>query len=69
MQLFGLFEWPRIGFVMNIEPATKESLHDLFGAFHTAFGYILYALLALHIGAALKHQLIDLERELERMSL
>ncbi len=69
MQLFGLVPWPRIGFIMSIEPVTKESLHDLFGTFHTAFGYILYGLLALHVGGALKHQLIDREPELQRMSL
>lgn len=69
LQLFGLVPWPRIGLVANVEPATKESLHGLFGAFHTAFGYILYGLLALHVGGALKHQLLDRERELERMSL
>jgi cytochrome b561 len=69
MHLFGLVPWPRIGFIERIEPITKERLHDLFGAFHTAFGYILYGLLALHVGGALKHQFIDRERELERMSL
>ena len=35
----------------------------------SSFGYVLYALLALHIGAALKHQFIDREPELQRMSL
>lgn len=69
MRLFGLVAWPRIGFVMDIEPVTKERLHDLFGAIHTALGYVLYGLLALHIGAALKHQWLDRERELQRMSL
>lgn len=69
MRLFGLVPWPRIGFIMDIEPTTKESLHDLFGGIHTAFGYVLYALLALHIGGALKHQWLDRERELQRMSL
>ncbi|MEP7140149.1 MAG: cytochrome b [Caldimonas sp.] len=69
MRWFGLVPWPRIGFVMGIEPVAKERLHDLFGAFHTAFGYVLYLLLALHIGGALKHQWLDRERELQRMSL
>lgn len=69
MQLFGLVPWPRIGFIQSIEPVTKESLHDLFGTFHTAFGYILYGLLALHVAGALKHQLIDRNPELQRMSL
>jgi cytochrome b561 len=69
MQLFGLVPWPRIAFIEHIEPVTKETLHDLFYAFHTGFGYVLYALVALHVGGALKHQLFDREAELERMSL
>ena len=69
MQLFGLVPWPRIGWIMQIEPATKEQLHDLFGNFHTAFGYVLYVLLFLHIAGALKHQWLDRQQELQRMTL
>ena len=69
MTLFGLVPWPRIGLIEAIEPVTKEALHTLFGNFHTAFGYVLYGLLALHILAALKHQWLDREPELQRMSL
>lgn len=47
MRLFDLFPWPRIGYVMNLEPALKETLHDRFGALHTWLGYALYALLSL----------------------
>jgi cytochrome b561 len=68
MHLFGLVPWPRIGAVMAIEPGRKEWLHDVFGTAHTAFGYALYLLLALHIAGALKHQWWDRERELQRMS-
>lgn len=69
MQLFGLVPWPRIAWIMNIEPATKEILHDAFGALHTWAAYLLYALIALHIAGALKHELVDKERELQRMWL
>ncbi len=69
MTLFGLVPWPRIGAIEAIEPATKESLHTLFGIVHTGFGYLLYTLLVLHIGGALKHQWLDREPELQRMSL
>ncbi len=69
MTLFGLVPWPRIGFIANIEPIGKESLHTLFGNVHTAFGYVLYALLFVHIAGALKHQFIDRDPELQRMSL
>ena len=52
---------------MNIEPVNKEMLHDAFGALHEWAGFVLYALLALHILGALKHQFVDKEKELQRM--
>lgn len=69
MYYFGLFDWPRIGYVMHLPPATREMLHDLFGNLHTWFGYVLYAALALHVIGAFKHQWIDREKELQRMSI
>jgi cytochrome b561 len=67
MQLFGLVPWPRIGFIMNIEPTTKEMLHDAFGALHEWAGFTLYALFALHVAGAFKHQWLDKQKELQRM--
>lgn len=67
MKLFGLVPWSRIDYIANIEPETKEILHDVFGEVHRRFGYLLYALFALHVGGALKHQLLDREPELQRM--
>ena len=67
MTLFGLVPWPRIGFMMNLDAATKEQMHDLFFAIHERFGYVLYALFALHVAGALKHQWFDREPELQRM--
>jgi cytochrome b561 len=67
MYLFGLFQWPRIGWIMAIEPGLKERLHDVFGSIHIWLSYALYALVALHIGAALKHQWWDGHPELQRM--
>ncbi len=69
MTLYGVVPWPRIGWIEHVEPVRKESLHDLFGWFHVVFGYVLYGLLALHIAGALKHQFLDREPELQRMSL
>lgn len=69
MHWFGLFEWPRIAWVSAIEPARKEALHDALGGWHTGLGYALYVLVAIHLLAALKHQFVDRERELQRMSL
>jgi len=67
MQLFGLVPWPRIGPVMDLEPTLKERLHDGFGALHAWLGYLLYALFALHVLGALKHQWLDRTREIQRM--
>ena len=67
MELFYLFPWPRISAISNLDPATKEALHALFGAWHTWLSYALYALLALHLAGALKHQWLDGERQLQRM--
>lgn len=67
MQLFYLVPWPRIGFIMDLEPVFKESFHVVTGAIHVWLSYLLYALFALHVGAALKHQFVDREPELERM--
>lgn len=67
MALFGVVPWPRIGFVMAMEPAAKEKMHDLFGLMHAWFGYALYVLFVLHVGAALKHQFRDKHPELQRM--
>ena len=67
MSLFWLVPWPRLWFLTNLDPATKDVLHDQLGAVHRWFGYGLYTLFALHIIGALKHQFIDKEPELQRM--
>lgn len=67
MSLFGVIPWFRIGWLANLEPATKEVLHAQLFAVHKALGYALYALVALHVAGALKHQLLDREPELQRM--
>lgn len=67
LTLFGLVEVPRIGWIMRIAQPDKERLHDVFFDWHAGFGYALYALFALHLAGALKHQLLDRRRELQRM--
>ena len=55
MYWFGTFEWPRIAWIMSIEPDLKKYLHGLFGLIHEWLNYFLFALVFLHIVAALKH--------------
>lgn len=67
MLLFGLVPWPRLGFLLAIDPADKDYWHDLLGAVHRSFGYVLYAMVGVHVAGALKHQWLDREPELQRM--
>ena len=69
MRLFRVVPWERLGFITAMEPAAKEALHTLLGTIHASLGYTLLALLLLHIGGALKHQWMDRDPELQRMSL
>lgn len=67
MRLFGLMPWPRIGFIETLEPALKERMHSVLFSVHVAIAWALYALLALHVAGALKHEFFDREREIARM--
>jgi cytochrome b561 len=67
MYWFGLFEWPRISWIMEMEPGAKEAFHKVMGERHELLGWALIALLVLHIGGALKHQFLDGQKELQRM--
>ncbi len=67
MSLYGLVPWPRIGWLTRIDPADKDYWHDLLGAVHRSFAYVLYAMVIAHVAGALKHQWIDREPELQRM--
>ena len=65
---FGLFQVPRLGFILNLPPDSKKWVHDTFGAAHEVIAYFVYALFTLHILGALKHQLGG-HRELQRMGI
>ncbi|MBV1705628.1 MAG: cytochrome b [Hyphomicrobiales bacterium] len=65
--LFGLIPWFRLGFIANLDPATKHNMHLLLGSIHYNLAFGLAALVGLHVVAALKHQFIDRHPELQRM--
>lgn len=67
MYWFGLFEWPRISVIMNMDAEAKEVLHGQLNWFHETFSYALFVLFILHVGGALKHQFIDKYPEMQRM--
>ncbi len=67
MRLFGLVPWPRIGWLMSLDPGAKAIWHDRLFELHSWFGTVLYVVFALHVAGALKHQWLDREPELQRM--
>lgn len=67
LKLFGLVPWPRIGFIMRLDPATKAAVHARWFSIHVMLSYGLYALLALHLLGVLKHELVDRDHVLVRM--
>ena len=64
--LYGVVPWPAIPF----PGASSDTLHDLrhtLSTTHELLGWIAYAAIAIHVAAALKHQLIDRDDVLSRM--
>lgn len=66
---FGLFQWPRIGWIASLDPATKKVVHDSFDTVHGLAADLIYGLVFLHIAGALKHQFVDKDHELARMGM
>ncbi|OJY77671.1 MULTISPECIES: cytochrome b [unclassified Rhizobium] len=67
MHYFFAFEWPRISFIRALAPEIKEKVFQDSMTIHNYTSYLIYVLLFLHICGALKHQLFDGERALQRM--
>jgi cytochrome b561 len=64
--LYGLVPWPTFPFL----PTDPDQLHDarkFFGATHERLAWLAYATIALHVGAALKHQFLDRDDVVARM--
>lgn len=61
IQWFGLFEWPSLPLERS-----KEVSHD-FSELHEMLAFLTIGLLALHIGAALKHHFMNRDNVLVRM--
>ncbi len=69
IDVFGLFEMPRIPWVMNMPPSpAKEALDVVAGKIHVTLSYLLYFLLAAHLTGAIKHQWFDRVPTLQRMT-
>ena len=62
--IFGLFSWPDIPGVGFLE---NETAYAVISNIHSKLAYVAFALLALHVGGALKHEFGPEEGVLKRM--
>jgi cytochrome b561 len=69
IDFWGLFEMPRIPWIMNMPPGhAKELLDVVAGKIHVGLSFVLYFLLAAHLAGAIKHQWFDRIPTLQRMT-
>ena len=69
IDFWGLFEMPRIPWIMNMPPShAKELLDVIAGKIHVGLSFVLYFLLAAHLTGAIKHQWFDRVPTLQRMT-
>jgi cytochrome b561 len=67
--IWGLAKLPPLAPVQHIDPAMIKAAHDKFVDAHGLLAWVILALLALHVGGALKHQFIDRHAEFARMGI
>jgi cytochrome b561 len=65
--LFGRVPWPHLAMIHALPVAVRRTIESDVGTAHMMLGWLLLALVALHVAAALKHQLIDRDNVIARM--
>ena len=66
--LYKTIPWPHIGLVHDLPMAVRQRLEDQTGKIHESLAWGAAALLVLHVGAALRHQLFSRDEVLWRMA-
>ena len=66
--LFKAVPWPHIGFVHALPLDQRKALEDLMAKVHGTLGLGAMLLIALHVGAALKHQFFNRDEVLWRIA-
>jgi len=65
--LFGLVHWPAIGPLTTLAPPRMHQAHAVFDTTHKLLAKLAYALIALHLAAALRHQFLKRDEVMGRM--
>jgi cytochrome b561 len=64
---FGFGHWPTIEPLANLPKHQMHQAEEAFGAVHEYLAYLAYALVVLHVAAALRHQFIRRDTVMARM--
>jgi cytochrome b561 len=67
--VWGLLHIPALPPLANISLSIQKQVHDNLVEVHSIGGWIMIALLVLHVAAAFKHQFFDMQREFSRMGI
>ncbi len=65
--LYGVLPWPNVPGVATLPAAAKAAINARADNAHHLLALLAYALIALHLAGALKHQFLDRDQELWRM--
>ncbi|HZK99011.1 MAG TPA: cytochrome b/b6 domain-containing protein [Caulobacteraceae bacterium] len=65
--LFGLVHWPAIDPLTHLPTAQMHRAHTVFDTTHKLLAKLAYALIALHLAAALRHQFLKRDEVMGRM--
>ena len=65
--LYGVVPLPHIGVVHDLPLASRHAIETGVGTSHVLLAYLFAGLIALHVAAALKHQLVERDAVLWRM--
>lgn len=65
--LFNAVPWPHIPFIHDLPLGTRKMIEEWLGVVHEWMAWTLFVMVALHIGAALKHHFIGRDDVLGRM--
>ncbi len=65
--LYGVVHWPAIGPLTTLPPDQMKAAHGAFVETHDLLAKLAYALIVLHVGAALRHQFIKRDAVVSRM--
>ena len=65
--LYGVVPWPTITWLSHLPPAQMKQAHETFVAIHELLAKLAYALIVLHVAAALRHLVLLRDGVMGRM--